>query len=136
MSGFRLVDHPADIEIEATGKTFEEALKFSIYAMIGVIVDRKRLNKGMKKKLSLTSVDYKEDVYKVLSDILYIFETESFLPKDVIITKNRKYVIELEGQKITGEEDFLRTEVKAVTYHHLDVKKIDNIWKISVLFDI
>ena len=136
MNGYRLIDRPADIEIEAEGKTFEEALKFSVYAMIEVIADRKKLNKGIKKELSFTPIDYKKDVYKILSEILYIFETESFLPKDVSIRKNKEYVVELKGQKITGKEDFLRTEVKAITYHHLDVKKIDKIWKIRVLFDI
>jgi len=136
MSGFRLIDHPADIEIEATGRTFKETLKFSIDAMIGIIVDTERLNKEIKRQLSFIPTDYKEDVYHILSEILYIFETEYFLPKEVRVEGDKRYIIELEGQKITGKEDFLRTEIKAITYHHLDVKKIDNTWHIRVLFDI
>jgi len=135
MSAFRFIEHPADIEIEAVGKTFEEALKFSIYGMIEVIADRKRLKKRLKRNLSIKRINYQKDVYKILSEIHFIFETEGFIPKEAHIRKDKVYTIELIGQKISGKEDFLRTEIKAVTYHNFTVEEINNLWKIRVMFD-
>ncbi len=136
MSRFYFIDHPADIEVKSTGKTFEEALKFSIYGMVEIIADRKKIKKEVKKIVSIEREDYQEDVYKILSEILYIFETEYFLPKDVNVKSNKKYIIELVGQQITGEEEFLRTEIKAVTYHNLKAEKINSGWGIRVMFDL
>jgi len=136
MNGFYFIDHPADIEVKSTSKTFEEALKFSIYGMVEIIADRKKIKKKIKKSISVGVIDYKEDVYKILTEILYIFETEYFLPKDVNVKRNKKYIIELEGQQITGKEEFLRTEIKAVTYHNLKAEKINNGWEIRVMFDV
>ncbi len=40
------------------------------------------------------------------------------------------------GEKIHGEKHIMRSDVKAVTYHLLEVKKTDNKWVARVVLDI
>ena len=137
MSGFKFIEHPADIEITASGGAFTEALKYAIYGMVEVIADREKIMKKTKREIEIDENDLSNIVFKTLDEILYLFDTEGFLPKEVNITKNKdKYKIEMKGMLITGEEDFLRTEIKAVTYHNLHIKQEKDGWKINVLFDI
>ena len=72
-----------------------------------------------------------------MSELLYKYEVNNFLPKkvDISLLTNKDLKAEVYGEKIDLKKHTIDTEIKAVTYHQLEIEK-NKDWKIKVIFDI
>jgi SHS2 domain-containing protein len=75
-----------------------------------------------------------------LSELVYLKDAEGvlFSKFDVRIKKNGAYELKAvaSGEEISQKKHGLRSDVKAVTYHLFEVKKIGEIWTARVILDI
>jgi SHS2 domain-containing protein len=139
---FRYLPHTADVKFVAYGSSFKEALENAAKAMLGIMLDVKKLEKLKAKPKTLKiseSADTKEEiVWFTLQDLLskidekalnaYYFKVES-------LEEGKK--IKLRGSLFfkEAEKDYHLLEIKAVTPHDLKVEK-GKFWKIFVLVDV
>ena len=86
-----------------------------------------------KEKVQLKSSDQKALLVDWLSELLYLSDT-----KDVCYNKfdfeeltDEKLVAIAYGRRVKAKED-----IKAVTYHGLEIKKTEEGWQAVILFDI
>ena len=134
MKPYEILEHPADLKIRAFGKTKEElffnALKGmaeSLKPEIGEII--------AKRTIKIISPDLEALLIDFLSEVLYLIQTK----KEIYTNINFKKLTntELEGELIGRETKRFGEEIKAVTYHNLDIhQKEGEVWEATVLFDI
>lgn len=127
---FSILDHTADLLIEGKGKTFESALEDLAKGMFS------HMGKSEPKREVMFYAENEnkdELIVSLLSDILSYCEINNFTPSMLEIVKydGKKLLA-----KLKGENKKPLSIIKAVTYHMLEVKEENNIWKIRVLFDI
>lgn len=136
---FELFEHTADVGIIAYGKTLSEAFENAALGMFEIIHSLSKIKAVGEYKISLEANDLEQLLVKWLSELLFIHETQQ-----VVFSK---FKVELEpekfklighayGEKLNPKKHKCKTEIKAVTYHMLEVKKVNEIWIIKVLFDI
>jgi SHS2 domain-containing protein len=143
---FRLVDHTADLAIEASGATRDEALGEAALGMTAVLTGRQdvhRLGKPEREvRFVIETPDLDALVVAFLSELLWLHESE-----DLLWLGGGVRVEETPGGMLraiaTGNgvvHDPARhgrgVEVKAVTYHGLRFAREGPGWTLWVLLDI
>lgn len=142
---FRLVDHTADLAIEATGATREEAMAHACLGLSSVITgkpDPRHLGIPDREiRFVLEAPDADALVVALLSELLWLYESE-----DVIWLGGGIHVEEAGALlRATATGNGLHhapaihgrgVEVKAVTYHGLRCAREGDHWRVWVLLDI
>ena len=136
---YELLDHTADALVLVRGKNAEELFEKAAYAMFDIITSAKKIYPVGKYRVKISSPTIEDLLVDYLSELLYVFSVEYFVMNDfnVIIYKGsdeyRLKGIAL-GEPYNIEKHGIKTEIKAVTYHELEINLKEGYAKI--LFDI
>lgn len=135
---YSLLDHTADMGFDIYGSDpadlFKKAGKALIHTMFGAIQ-----SKGADTiKISLTGDDLSDLMVRWLTEILYLFEGEHLVTTDIIIDSlsSAKIDATITTSPFDPSRYEILREIKAVTYHQIDVTEKDGIWKARVIFDL
>jgi len=135
---YEIFDHTADVGIIVHGSTLEEMFEKAAYAMFDIIVYADRIEPVRKVKVSISSPTLEDLLVDWLSELLYVFSTELFVMNkfEVRIKEEGEYHLNAVcwGEAYKRKKHGIKTEIKAVTYHELEIDKENGYLK--VLFDI
>lgn len=140
VKNYEYLYHIADAKFRAYGSTLEVAFENAALAMFNVMIDTEKLKCEKSLEIEVESPDIETLLTDWLSELLYLFEVEG-----IVFSKFRVDKIEKKesGYSLSGEAsgetlDLLRhkfdTQVKAVTYHELEIKKDDGFY-VQVIVD-
>ena len=147
---FRLVDHTADLAIEATGASREEVLGEAALALTQVLTGRPHVHEPGKAARPQQEISFHVDapdeaalVVAFLSELLWLNESEDliWLGGGVRVNPLDDGGLRLDAVGNAARHDPARhgrgVEVKAVTYHGLRFRRgRDGQWELWVLLDI
>ncbi len=130
----------ADAAFEAVGSTPEELFKDAAHATFEVMADTGSIEPVIAKPIELENENMDGLLFDWLSELVYLKDAESvlFCKFDVSIKKNDKYELRAAawGEHVNRAKHKLRSDVKAVTFHMFEVKKIGDTWTARVVLDI
>ena len=140
---FTFLEHTADVYIEAYGNTLEELFENSAIAMFEVMTDTSKVKPIEVKSVKTGGFDLESLLYRWLEEWLIIHDSENmvfskFKVNTIKKVNEEEYVIEGYGwgEKFNPGVHEVRTEVKAVTYHMMEIKQINGKWIARFLLDI
>jgi len=141
MKKFEILDHTADIGIMAYGKNKREVFINSAKGMFEIIAgETKKLKENFYDKVELEADNLEGLLFVWLNELLYIGETRLVILNRFQIKELSEYQItaEIGGMKINHLSIKIEKEIKAATYHHLEIKKDEEsgLWRARVIFDI
>ncbi len=132
---YETIDHTADIAIKAFGNSLPEAFENAAFAMFDIMSDASSIRPLEEFEVKIEAPDLEQMLVDWLSELLYLSEVEEtlFCEFEVKIDGNQ-----LEGKARGEKRDIARhgfnTEIKAVTYHMLEIDRVKKT--VQVLFDI
>ena len=119
---YQLLEHTADICIEAYGKDINEIFENSAYALFDQIVDVGTVRKKGAETITLRARSQESLLVDYLSELIFISSTMRLLFCNFSVRVNG---LELSstvmGEKIDRRRHVLKDDVKAVTYHMLEL---------------
>ncbi len=134
---YQFIEHTADVEFEAQGKSLEEVFSNCLYAFVESISKNKILEKKIKK-FEIKGNDLENLLYNFLEEFLILFDSENFILSKIlkieIDEKNFKLKCEFSGDDAKNYE--IVSHVKAVTYNSMFVKKEKDKWTAHVVLDV
>ena len=132
---YETIDHTADIAIKAFGSSLSEAFCNAAYAMFDIMSDASSIRPLKEFEVKLEAPDMEQLLVDWLSELLYLSEVEEtlFCEFEVKIS-GTNLEGKAKGEKIDLARHSFNTEIKAVTYHILEIDKVENT--VQVLFDI
>ena len=144
MKTYEIIDHTADIGIKVYGKNLEALFLHAARAMFEIMLEpikkKSIFAKTGHEKFSLNKQGNNlEEIFVFwLSELLYLFSADGLIMQKANIQKLDANAIQAE---VTGEifsPDFYRikTEIKAVTYHELEIRKTEHGYEVQVIFDV
>ncbi|MHC2994663.1 MAG: archease [Candidatus Atribacteria bacterium] len=141
MKEFEILDHTADIGLAAYGKNKTEIFINTAKGMFEIIAGENRnLKENFYDKIKLEAESLEDLLIAWLNELLYISETKLAILSKFKIKELSDYQIKAEvgGTKINPPSIKIEKEIKAVTYHRLEIKKDEEsgLWKAQVIFDI
>ncbi|HHY46237.1 MAG TPA: archease [Firmicutes bacterium] len=160
---WELFEHTADIGLRAFGVTLEEAFAEAARGTLSLIAPSLKPRPLHRTDLAVSARDLESLLVAWLSEILYLLYAEGFFPAVIDVLQirgepagkntpespdqadghNRVTLdAELTGEVLAGERrDKLELEVKAVTYHMLEIEKRKQAesgkeWFVQVILDV
>ena len=123
---YRYLDHMTDAFIEVIGNTIDEAFANAGISVVDTIVDINSVENKEDRKIEVVADDLKGLLYSWLEDIIILTITDGFVGKifNVNITKNVRYhlLAKISGEEINFEKHHFKMEIKAPTYHLMEIK--------------
>ncbi|NIO44700.1 MAG: archease [Candidatus Aenigmarchaeota archaeon] len=128
----------SDTAFEATGKDLNELFASSALAMFETMINTKQIKPEVEREVKAQADDLKGLLFEWLNELLVFYGAENlaFSKFEVKVDeKNFKLEAKCWGGKINPDKHETRAEVKACTYHKMEIEKND-IWKARVILDI
>jgi len=142
MSGnYKQIDHTADIAFEVSGENLEELFKASSKAWLTSVVDVTIFSQSENKKIELNSFSIEQLLVDFLSELNFNLFTKKWLcysVDDLSIEKKEdvwSLIAALTGNNISPEIH-LKHEIKAITFHQMNIKKSGKDFSTLLVFDI
>ena len=133
---FEFFDVTADVGYRAYGKTLENAFENAAIAMFEVITDTSNVIPKIEKKIQLEAEDKYAILYDWLSELLFLHDSEYMVfskfkvkicVKSKKVRRNTFLKLQSHGEEFDPKRHERRSEVKAVTYHMMDIKELIRI---------
>ncbi len=127
MVGYVFLEHMSDALLEAYGATLEEAFSNAARALTDTMIDIGTVEKRVKVKFDVQGGDLENLLYNWLEAVLVKVTTDGlvFSSFDVKIRRvDGQYVLHgaAQGEELNPEKHKAKMEVKAVTYHLMQIK--------------
>ena len=138
MKTYELIDHTADVGIKAYGKNLSEAFEHAAKAMFDIITDKSEIENTGQYDIQLKAPDLEQLLVDWLSELLFLNSANNLVFgffKVELDEKKKSLTARVFWEKFTLSKHKIGAEVKAVTYHMLEVKK-KKPYHVQVLFDI
>jgi len=132
---YKILDHISDLKIKVLGESLPELFENAVFAMKECLrPEIETPEKNTKIKIKIKSADLFSLLVDFLSEVLYQAQVNKEVYHKVKFDKfsDTEIEAELSGEKVKR----FGLEIKGVTYHNLEIKKIKNHWQAIIVFDI
>lgn len=144
LRGHRLVDHTADLGIEATGASREEALEEAALALVQVVTGQHAhaaAKPDEELAFKIEAPDLGSLAVAFLSELLWLLESKELLwlgggVRIEAISDGLRLTARGNGVRYDPARHGRGVEVKAVTYHGLEFAADAGAWRLLVYLDI
>ncbi|HKL25507.1 MAG TPA: archease [Desulfuromonadales bacterium] len=137
-AGFRLIEHTADIGLEAWGADPAQVFLQAALALKSIIVGNSPVRGRDSRSMTLEGEDAGELLVAWLNEIIYASEVLEMLPAHFRIRAldDHRLQAEIEGEQLAPNRHRVAREVKAATYHQLLMEDTGDGWHARVYLDL
>lgn len=118
---FRVLDHTADVQIEAFGSSAAEIFENSAAGLFSQIADLKEIRPRGEERLQLEAKSLEALLVDFLNELVFLHSTLHYLFSEFNVTlSGTRLECTARGERIDRRRHKLKNDVKAVTYHMLE----------------
>lgn len=142
MKKFEWVDHPADVGFRAYGESLEEAFENAALAITELMVDSDRIEPEEEVSVEIQSEDLEALLFDWLDHFLYLQGAKGFISSEFeveeISGENGEYRLKgiARGEKYSLQKHGPGSEVKAITYHMMEINQRPDRSSVRVVVDV
>jgi SHS2 domain-containing protein len=139
---FEFLEHTADVYVAAYGSSLAEAFENSAIAMFETMTDTKQVRASGEDRLEVMAQDEENLLYSWLEALLLKFEVDGKLYSrfkvEPINHTSEGFVLRatMWGEPFNKKRHMSRTDVKAVTYHRMEILKSSSGYTVKFILDI
>jgi SHS2 domain-containing protein len=136
--GYEILEHPADVGISARGESLQEAFEEAARGLMAIILDPATIRPQTAVPVSVTASDHGQLLVRWLSEVLYLYDGKRFPCAEFAIHELGPtwLVATVRGEDLDVSRHHTRLDVKAVTYHQLDIQEFAGQSRVRVFLDI
>ena len=139
---YNFFDHTADIAVDVEADTLNELFIASAYAWRDSISDDRKSSQSQERSLVLSENNLEILLVTFLSELNYLYQSESWMMDSIqCIEINKeddtwKLSIKILGCNFNRNDMKLKSEIKAITYHQMEIKEENGKFSTRIVFDI
>jgi len=135
---YTLFNHTADLGIKIRGNNLIDLFESAGNALIHVMLGDNPLGKTRSMKISVSGDDLADLMVRWLGEILYLFEGDDLVVTSISIDSLTSSQLEATLKTVPFDPEIheILNEIKAVTYHQIQVTNKGDIWEARVIFDL
>jgi SHS2 domain-containing protein len=135
---YELLDHTADLGIHVFGSDPGDLFTTAALAMFDQIIDVKVLNGDDIHPIRVTGADWADLMVNWLRELLYLWTVRELLviTVDISSISESKLSADVATRVFDAALHPIKNEIKAVTYHQINVVQSATGWEAQVIFDI
>ena len=137
MKSYEYFDVTADIGLKAYGSDLNSAFENAGLAIFNIISDTSDIDAVDEIKFEISSEDEVSLLYDYLGELLFYHEVEFMLFSQfsVQIDDNLHLKAVINGEVIDWDKHERKTEIKAITFHKMEVNKTDHV-EVQAIVDL
>ena len=138
MKRYEQFPHTADIGVHVYGGTLKELFENAAFSMFDIIADLEGLKESISVDIKLEAPNAEELLVAWLDELLYNFYTRSIIFSRFEIGELSDTAIKAKahGRPAGANRNRLKTEIKAITYSGLVIKKTETGYQVDIIFDV
>ena len=142
MGNYQQIDHTADIALRVTGTDLEDLFRTASDGWRCLVVGNSNVIPEDEREIKLSAESLEELLVECLSELNYLFMVKQWLFGNYnqlqITTENSSFSLLaiFEGESFKKDRHNIENEIKAVTFHQLHIRKIQNGYDTTIVFDI
>ena len=134
---YSFLDHTADLRINVRGMDLKDLFETAAKALMHLMIGGESQANASDMNITISGQDLPDLLVRWLGEILYIFHGE-----DLVVTS-----IHIDSLSLSRVSAALKTvpfdptvheilsEIKAVTYHQIQVMEKESFWEAQIIFD-
>jgi SHS2 domain-containing protein len=137
---YQFIDHTADIAVEISADSLEELFSLAAEALLVSSAEDILFRNTEQKKINLNEYSAEELLVSFLSELNFFISARKWLMKSVSQIRIEEYEniwqlkMKCEG---SSEVDYTpKDEIKAVTFHQMEIKFEQGRYQTTIIFDI
>jgi protein archease len=139
--GYRFLDHMTDAVIEAYGTTLEEAFENAAMALCDTMIDLKTVRPKREIKFSAKGDDLHSLLFNWLDKVMLLLVADGVAMSEFSVKikqHNNGYLLEgtTRGEPLQLDRHHYKVEIKAVTYHEMEIKQEKGMTTARFLLDL
>lgn len=138
MKTYEPINHTADMGIRVWGRTKKELFRNAAEGMFDLIAEKKGILPKKKININVNAPDLRELFVSWLRELLYQYSAKGLVFKRFMISEltDTQLRAEAAGERMDLNEHIFKNDLKAVTYHGLEIRKTKAGWQTQVIFDV
>jgi len=134
----RTIDHTGDLGFEVRADHFPEVVGLAVRGMFEILVDASAARPVREERIVVEESSEDLQLRGVLAELLYRYLAGGFVLATLAFVSVAPGRIEYlaRGEDFDPARHSRRTELKAVTYHQLEVRRENGGWFARVIFDV
>jgi SHS2 domain-containing protein len=138
MLNYKLIDHTADFGLHVFGADPKDLFANAAHAMFDVITDISSLTGLSSGNIRVTGDDWPDLMVNWLRELLYFWSGTEMLVKIVEIQSISAHELsaKVKFDPYNPDQHTINTEIKAVTYHQIQVVSGPSGWEAKIIFDV
>jgi len=138
MKRFEILDHTADIGIIVHGDDLKMLFENAGEAFFHLITDLRKVKCRIERRIEIEEESLDRLMVDWLSELLYLHDVETLLFKGFKVESVGRDGLKAvaRGEPFQEGIHVIKTEVKAVTYHQLEVRQEKERWRAQIIFDL
>jgi SHS2 domain-containing protein len=130
---YRWIEHTAELELAIDAPTREAVFEDALAAFAELTRDPAAGGEPATKTIALEAADQEALLADWLSELVFLAETEDFVPQRIDELVLREQSLEA---VVRGRRGHPAPLVKAVTYHGLELREEADGWRASIVLDV
>ncbi|MDD5006187.1 MAG: archease [Candidatus Omnitrophica bacterium] len=137
MKKFETFEHTADIGLKIYAKDSKELFINAAKGLFSLITDLNKVQASDKISVNLEDDNREELLISWLNELIFQFSARNFIPKEFKINKisDKELNAEVHGENLDSAKHKILSEVKAATYHELEIKETQDGLEARIIFD-
>ena len=135
---YKLIDHTADFGIHVFGADPKELFANAAFATFDMLTEIDSLKSLEAATIRVTGDDWPDLMVNWLRELLYFWNGKELLVKKVKILalSENKLSANVELDPFDPARHEIKIEIKAVTYHQIQVSSSPQGWEAKIIFDV
>jgi len=135
---YRRMDPTADCGIQVFGEDLKALFENAGLALFDLIADIKLVDAGFEYAIAVSGSDWADLMVNWLRELLYLWAGKELLVKEITVTEIFEHQLHarIRVDTFNAAKHRLNQEIKAVTYHRIQVTRSPTGWEAIVVFDV
>ncbi len=135
---FEILDHTADIGLVVYGENLRALFENAGEAFFHLITDLRKVRLRVERKVVIEGESLDRLMVDWLGQLLYLHDVENLLFREFKVESVGEGGLRAiaKGESFQEGVHVINTEVKAVTYHRIEVRQEKGRWRAQVILDL
>jgi SHS2 domain-containing protein len=138
MKKFEILPHTADIGIRVYGETLKQLFENAGEGTLFLMREESGINLENEVCFEIEAPFIELLLNKFLNEFIYLFDSKFFIIKEFKIDIfNENYIKGIFfGETFNEKKHKIKYAIKACTLEDMIIEKVDNLYKVDIIFDI
>lgn len=135
---FREIDHTADIGIKVVADDLPTLFERAAWGTFAMLTDVRTVEPQEARTVEVEGEDRADLMVNWLSELNFLHITQHvlFSQFEIESMSDTHLTATVRGERVDRDRHPIYTEIKAITYHGLEIIEEDDAWRVQVIYDM